>query len=235
MVRLSAVLAALMLCACSASAETQPTPSIVLTGEAKVGMAPELAYLSLGVHSEKENAYEALAANNMAMEALFKTLSDNKVEKKDIQTTGFNISPKYRYSKEQEPPTLVGYTVANTVTVTVRDLPGLGGLLDGLVKSGANRVHGITWGVCDPGKMADECRTKAIQDARRKASIYAEGGDFKLGAVLSVMEQSASRSMSQMYAASASELSERASSVPISAGEVSLSVRISVTFAIEKK
>ena len=53
----------------------------------------------------------------------------NRVDKKDIKTTGYNVSPRYEYSscpsspiaRECPPPSIVGYTISQDVQVKVRD------------------------------------------------------------------------------------------------------------------
>jgi uncharacterized protein YggE len=213
--------------------ETRNT--VVVTGEAKISVAPELAYVSLGVVSDSPTAYGALTRNNETMKSLFAVLTENGVEKKDVQTSGFNISPRHEYIQKTQEHKFIGYQVSNSVTITVRDLANLGKLLDVLVKSGSNNVQGITWGVCEPGKLADDCRKKAMQDAKRKAALYAEGGEFKLGGVVGVVENGTSSPRPQLYASMRDNAPGAAGGeVSVAPGEVGLIVRVTVTYAIEK-
>jgi len=225
-----AALAGLMLVVSPALAQEKQTPSIVVTGEAKLSVKPELAYVSLGVVSEAPTAYDALQKNNVSMKSLFTLLNESKVAEKDIQTSGFNISPRYDYKNNETK--FLGYTVSNNVTITVRDLANLGKLLDVLVKNGANSIHGVTFGVCDPSKLADDVRKAAMQDAKRKATLYAEGGEFRLGGVIFVTELGVPRASPQMYAASHMADAEAGGNVPVSGGELTAAVRLQVTFAI---
>src|SRR5919106_632690 len=93
----------------------QGTISIVGMGE--VTAAPDTAYVMSGVTTQGATAREALDANNAAMTALIATLKAAGIEERDIQTSGFSVSPNYVYTDERDangytlPPKINGYSV----------------------------------------------------------------------------------------------------------------------------
>jgi len=116
------------------------------------------------------------------------------------------------------------------VLVKVRQLEQLGTLLDQLVQQGANQIHGVQLSVRDEQKRLDEVRQDALNDARRKAELYASAAGAKLGRVLLVEEASAGFPVPlprQHFAAEA-----RAAGVPIAEGEQTLEINVQVTFAL---
>src|SRR5262245_51795614 len=135
--------------------------NVTVTGEGKVSAVPDIAYLSVGVVSDGDTASAAMDANSAAMRNLFKLLKTVGIEDKDVKTASFSFGPKYRQLAGHEPE-LVGYTASHEVTVTVQRVDETGRVLDALVKDGANRVNGVSFGVKDTEKLLDEARKKAV-------------------------------------------------------------------------
>ena len=104
---------------------------------------------------------------------------------KDIQTSAFNVYPQQQVNPKDPSATetKTTYVVENTVNVTVRDLSKLGGLLDKVVGSGANTIHGIQFDVKDKAKALSEARKQAIDDAKAQAAEVAQAAGVQLGAI----------------------------------------------------
>ncbi len=104
----------------------------------------------------------------------------------------FNVFPRYQHDEQgRELPRILGYQVSNQVQVRVRQLDGLGPVLDELVTGGANQVHGISFAIAEPTKLLDEARTKAMEDGRRKADLLARAAGVRLGRPLAIVESGA--------------------------------------------
>ncbi len=167
----------------------------------------------------------------MSMTALFEALKAAGIAERDIQTSNFMVQPRYEYEQNQ-PPKLVGYDVTNAVTITVRDIAKLGGLLDQLVSAGSNQINGISLQISDPQKAADEARVAAVKDAGRKAQLYTSSLSVKLGPVLSVSEGVDYRPPGPITM-KAVRGAEMASDVPIAGGEQSVTVDVNITWEIQ--
>lgn len=220
--------AAPIACAVLPAAAAEPTERlIVVEGSARLSLPPDLATVSLGVVAEADTAAAALADNSAATARLIAAIKADGVAPADIQTSELSVYPRYSEATETAAPRLVGYAVRNRVTVKLRALDRLGGLLDAAVKAGANEIDGIVFSVADADKRLDEARREAVADARRKAKIYAAAAGIGLGPVVSIRETTAAgppvRPMMRMAAAEA---------VPVEAGEVELSVGLVVSFGV---
>ncbi len=210
--------------------EQAVTRSITVTGQGEVSAKPDKAELSVGVQTTGKTAKEALDLNNGAMMGLFESMDAAGIPEQDIQTSNFNVSPRYaRYNDRETPPDIVGYNVSNTVRITVRDLDGLGQFIDDFVQRGANTLNGIQFGLSDPAAKQNEARVKAIEDARAKAKLYAETAGAQLGQVLVIQETASPMPMPMMARMSM----EAADSVPIAPGQQTVTARITITFALE--
>lgn len=218
----------------SMSASDNTLPRIVsISGLGEVKSPPDMATISTGVVSEAVSAKDALAKNNAAMASVIAALKNAGIKEEDIQTSGFSVSPKYPpYQPNQTTQRIVGYTVSNNVTAHVKALKNLGPILDTLVQSGSNQIGGITFGIDEPKKVLDEARKKAVADARAKAELYAEAAGVSLGRVIQISESSAITPPMPMMRM-AVETASADASVPIAAGQQTVSATISITYEIQ--
>jgi uncharacterized protein YggE len=211
-----------------AYAEEPARPFIETTGESSVGAKPDFAVISIGVQSAGRAAQAALADNSKATQTVIDAVKGAGVEAKDIQTSDFSIWPRMSTlaKNETEPPAILGYTVANRVTVTTRDIGRLGDLLDKAVAAGANSINGVQFGVTDASQLLDQARKAAFADARRKAEIYATEAGVKLGALAELDETGAATPVYQRH------MAMEAASAPIAPGENKLTVSVHARFEI---
>src|SRR5882724_9681149 len=180
--------AATSLLAAPARAESEPPAVISVTGEAKISVPPDLAQIDGGVTSEAKTAREASEANNAAMGKVLLALKGAGIEEKDFQTSRLSLQPQSAPNRPG-PPAIVGYRASNRVTIRLRDVTKVAGVIDTLVSAGANDVGGVNFMVSNPSKLLDEARERAVADARRKAEIYAKAAGVTLGAPLGLSEE----------------------------------------------
>ena len=213
-----------------ALAQAEPPPSISVTGEGTVSVPPDLAQIDAGVASDAKTAKEAAEANNVAMGKVLAALRGAGIDEKDYQTSRLSLQPQYAPNRAG-PQAVTGYRASNRVTIKVRDLTKVAGVIDTLVAAGANDIGNVGFTVSQPSKLLDEAREKAVADARRKAEIYAKAAGLTLGAPLDITEGGAPTPMfrSKMVAAAPMAVA----GTPIAQGEETLSVSVSMTWAIK--
>ena len=221
---------ALALSASPALAQTALLPAISVTGEATMSVAPDQAQVDGGVTSDAKTAREASDANNAAMGKVLLALKGAGIDEKDYQTSRLSLQPKYAPDRSG-PSTVVGYRASNRVTIKVRDVNKIAGVIDVLVAAGANEIGGINFVVSQASKLLDDIREKAIADARRKAEIYAKAAGVTLGEPLSIAEEGGSMPVfrGKMPAPMATM-----APAPIAQGEETLSITVGVSWAIKQ-
>lgn len=202
-------------------------PSVTVVGEGEVFGRPDAAEVRVAIVNDAPLAAEALEANNRVMAKILEALAAFGIPEKDVRTVGFALYPQSRGGGE-EAPQIVGYRATNEVEVTLRDVDGVGRVIDALVAQGANRISGVSFFVAEPDRLFDRARQIAVAEARRKAEIYARAADVKLGSIVSLEERSAPGPPVM-----ASAVYERAGAVPLAPGELAFRATLSVTFAIE--
>jgi uncharacterized protein YggE len=204
--------------------------TISVTGEGHVELAPDMATINLGVTTEDRAAAAALSANSERLTQVISALKDAGIEGRDIQTSGLSLNPRYDYSNSNGAPLLTGYIASNSVTVRVRDLSLLGGLLDSVVTQGANTLNGLNFGLQDDAAARDEARRLAVEEAARKAAVYANAAGVALGPILSITEAGAVPApMLRMMAA---ESFAKGADVPVAEGELTVTDNVAILYAI---
>jgi len=214
--------------------KNQSIISVTGTGIGKA--APDMALVSLGVQRRAKTAREALDQNNQAMASVLATLKKSEIADKDIQTSGFNIQPRYQYfnqssSGEQRPPRIIEYIVSNQLTIRIRDLAKLGDVIDKTVSLGVNSGGNIRFLTQNPEEVLAEARKKAMTNAVQKATTLAKAAGVGLGKILSINENSG-RPGPQPMREMAMARTPSADAVPIAAGENSYQVRVQVSWEI---
>lgn len=226
-----AMLAAFMLAAAAPVQAQQSQPSearIIVLGEGSVSAAPDSAQIRSGVTTRAKTAKEASDANSKLMSAVIAALVGSGIEQKDIQTAQFSVQPVYESPAPNTPAKLTGFSASNQVSVKIRQLAKVGEILDRLIAAGATDVGSVEFIHSDPSKLLDQAREAAIADARRKAELYAHATGLSLGGVAWLTEDSAYTPPIRMKAMRAP--TALAAAVPISAGEDTLQVRITVGY-----
>ncbi|HVQ70274.1 MAG TPA: SIMPL domain-containing protein [Bradyrhizobium sp.] len=223
------VVVAWTLLAAPALAQTMPPPAISVTGEANVSVAPDLAQIDGGVTSDAKTAREASEANNAAMGKVLLALKGAGIDEKDYQTSRLSLQPQFAANyKPSDRAGIVSFRASNRVTVKIRDVTKVANVIDVLVGAGANEIGGINFTVTQASKHLDEAREKAIADARRKAEIYAKAAGVTLGEPIGISEEGAPGPVFRSKMAA-----PMAAGAPVAQGEETLSVTVSVTWAIK--
>lgn len=223
------IVATAALLATPALAQTVPPAAISVTGEANVSVAPDLAQIDGGVSTDAKTAREASDANNAAMGKVLLALKGAGIDEKDYQTSRLSLQPQYAPNRSGPSP-VVGYRASNRVTIKVRDVTKVASMIDVLVGAGANDIGGISFMVSQASKLLDEAREQAIADARRKAQIYAKAAGVTLGEPIAISEEGGPTPVFRSKVAGG-----MAASAPVAQGEETLSISVSVSWAIKPK
>ena len=202
--------------------------TMTLTGAGKVGAQPDIAHVTTGGGGEERTAREALTANSKAMAEVIRGLRSRGIAEKDIQTSDFSVGAQYRRDNTNgRPPKIRSYRDSNRVDIIVRDIARLGETLDAVVSLGSNTIGGMRFSIAGPKKLSGEARRRAVDDARRKAALYAQAAGVKLGPIMLISESGGARPQPLHFAAARMEAAD---AVPVQAGEQSLKISVSITW-----
>ena len=235
--------------------------SFSVSGEGKATAIPDVAEFTFQVVTEGRGDIATLQGKNTeTMNKAINFIKAQGVDSKDIKTQYYNLEPRYETSNCRvvstplapvasfdvnapvsltqtcPPPSIVGYTITQSVDVKIRDFTKIGAIMGGVVKNGANQVGSLSFTIDDQTKIQDEARAGAITKARAKAESIAQAGDFKIGRLLNIQEGSQYPVYSNALRMDAKVTSESAEAAPapiIQPGSQEVNVNVTLQYEIQ--
>ncbi len=180
-------LAAICVFAVAALAQTPP-PSITAVGTASVSLPPDLARVDVGVFTQASTAQDASTLNATQTSAVITALQALLGTNASIKTINYSLSPVYNNPPQGQSARIIGYTVNNTVEITLTNLVKIGQTIDTAIQNGANQVQGISFDLQDRNPPTAQALKSAAASARSQADAIASGLNVHTGPVLHASE-----------------------------------------------
>lgn len=171
------------------NAQSTSPGTITVPGYGAAFGAPDVAYLTLGIEVRNADVNTALAEADSGIAAIIEGLRALDIPAADMQTLDFSVWAEESYGPEG--PSLDApsfYRVTNMLRVTLRDTTLVQSALDAAVSAGANRIHGITFGIDNPATLESDARLDALADAQDRAQQIADALGVTLGEPIAVSE-----------------------------------------------
>ena len=202
-----------------------------VSASAQASRVPDVATISAGVVTQAIDGNAAMRQNAEQMAKVMAAIKAAGIAEKDIQTSGINLSPQYRYV-ENEAPKITGFQASNTVNLKVRDIAKLGKVLDALAAQGSNQINGPTFEIDQPEPVYDEARLAALKKAQARAETYAKSLGLQVRRIVSISEGGGGNFQPMPMMAMARGKAEM--DTQVSPGETTLSVNLDVVFELGK-
>ncbi|HEY4525720.1 MAG TPA: SIMPL domain-containing protein [Candidatus Paceibacterota bacterium] len=211
------------------------TRTITVSGEGKVAAIPDVAVTSFSVVSRGKDPAVLADDNNTKINKVIDFVKQQGMDKKDIQTTNYNLSPDYEWSEPLRRSVLNGYVLTQTITLKMKDFSKISAIMAGLTPLGINDISSLSFQVDDKEKASAEAREKAFTDAKAKAGAMAKSAGIKLGRVVSVSENNSYPDYYGGYAMK--EMSAVGGAAPVAApilepGSQEIRVNVSMTYEL---
>jgi uncharacterized protein len=178
-----AALAATLLLAAPAAAQTDTTPLIAADGHGTATLTPDLADFSAAVIRRASTSTAARRSANARIASILRAVKARGVADADVQTTGLRVS---RERVGRRGHRRVRYTAAQELRIRVRDVKTLGTLLDAVANAGADDVGGPDFGFADSSEGRLLATRAALADARRRAEDAAAQTGLRITGVRTV-------------------------------------------------
>ena len=213
--------------------------TVYATGSALSRLAPDRAFISIGVETTDKTANDALSLNSGLMNNIISELRSDGLKPNETRTTFFNIFPLYNYTESGTRLNVTGFTVTNTLQIESSNLDNVSQWIDTAVASGANSINSIDFSVTE--KKLEDTRTKLITDAignaKQKAEAAASAVQLSITGVKSIVVDGSTINPplppQPFFRDSVSAQGGTASSsIPIIAGEQEVSVTVSGIFSM---
>ena len=214
----------------SYSQEQKQIPSINVSGEGKVKVAPDQASISISIETKGSKADDVKQQNDKKMDAILKFIKNSNIAKEDYQTQRVSLNPNYDYEKKK-----YSYIAIQTLQILLKDLSKYDVLMEGLVDQGINRIDNVEFKSSKMKELQSDARKLAVKDAKAKAEDFVSVLGQKVGKALLISDNSQSYvSQPRMYAMKSSMVMDE--SVPretLAIGEIEITANVSVSFILE--
>lgn len=214
----------------SVNSVTTKSTTFDVTGEGKVNVSPDIANVSAGIRAQAQTVKAAQGQINTVVSKVTDAIKGLGIEAKDIKTANYNINPDIDYSTGSQK--VVGYTATTTLSIKVRDLDKVNGVIDAATAAGANEINGIGFDVDDKSKAENEAREKAVADARQKAEDAAKIAGFKLGRIINYSENFGGYPGPVPFRMSAEVVKDAATPTQVEPGSSEIVVNVTLSFEI---
>lgn len=205
---------------------------ITVQGRSSVTVAPDTAYITVGVETVADSASEASTGLASISSAVVAAIEGAGIGTADILTRSLSLNPVYdRPEEDHAEPTISGYRASTTVVVTVREIDRASDVLEASLAAGANVIQSVRFGLADEAPLQREALAAAVQDAARKAEAMADSLGGRIASLIWIVEDSTVL-LSPERAMSAG-VSSMAPAVPVQVGETTVTVSVRANFSYE--
>lgn len=211
-----------------------PERSVTTSGMATVKMAPDRAWVTVGIEARAPKSQDAQKKAAVVMQAIQAQLKALGIPDNAIRTISFNLNADWDYTNNKR--VLRGYVVSNMVEVKVDDITKVGDVLDRSISAGGNAIHGVRWDLQNRERVDRDALRQAVEDAKQRAEVSVAAAGARLGPVMRINEQRSDYSprmdMMMMQRGAVAAAPAPPPETMISPGEIELRAMVTVTFSI---
>ena len=160
--------------------------TVTVAGTGRLASRPDLARATFSVEATRPTAADARASAAATAEAVIAALRVVGLGADDVHTVSLDISPAWEHEGGRSVRS--GFTATSRLGVAIRDLDGVGRVVDAGLGAGATGLDGVGFELADPGSAAAGARRLAVVDARARASVIAEAAGCRLGRLVAITE-----------------------------------------------
>jgi len=180
------VLLLVLLASCSTTANPDTKERTVsVSGTGTVNLKADMVTFTVSVSETRTTTAKAQKAANTKMAKVLEIIRSFNVPDTNISTSSLSFSTQYKWVDGEE--TKTGEQVSQSVSVKLEDIDSFGALVDML---GANvtgiSLNRVNFEASDYTKAAEQARKLAYENARDKATVYANASGMVIGRPLSI-------------------------------------------------
>lgn len=210
--------------------------TISTTGTASESYPPDTAEIILAIETTESTVSQSTDKNNIISEKVINALNGviDKSKGDLIKTSSYSVQPKYEYDNKRKNNNLVGYLVANQVTVKTGKINDIGKFIDRAIEQGANRVHNIYFTIADDGNYCEQLLDKATKRGKFEAEVVARSLGTSITGINSVTSSCSSFDKPPIYQKGfAMEAAASRSAASIEPGSMKLVGSVNLVFFID--
>ncbi len=213
----------------------QNNNTITVSGKAEKQVAPDTARISFYITKRGNDQKNIANYVNKKTKKVVEVLKDLDIDKKDIKTTTYSLTPEYNWNEGKRD--FIGYRVRQNVSVVVRDLENTPKVLAKIVEQKVDDLNGPNMFIDRLDEVQDSLREIAIDDAKSKAKKLASELGVDLIKIVGFSESGSGRNYYPQYEkmdfAEPVALGKSVELPEINPGEQKITKNISITYKIE--
>ena len=161
---------------------------VTVVGSGHVQGVPDTLTADVGVEFLARDVTAAMDQTNTRQQAVIDALTKAGLDHKDISTTDVGLQPQY----DNAGGAITGYRASNSIRVKIHPADAASRLLAVIVGTGgdATRINSVSYSTADDSQLVKDARARAFEDAKNRASQYAQLSGLGLGKVIAISETS---------------------------------------------
>ena len=203
------------------------TPTVEVVGEGIVYVTPDMVNISISIEKEGLDLKNLRQKNGEAVAQVLQLLS------KELPMENFQTSYVSLYKDDYNK--LNKYRVVQNINIKLEDISKYDNLMNTIFDAGVNRIDGISFGVKNKEKLLQEARIAAIDDARKKALLYAVSLDQNIGKAIQIKEvNSHFNDIQPVERMSKMSLGSTGNDNTLAVGKIAIEAQVNVAFELLK-
>ena len=203
------------------------TPTVEVVGEGIVYATPDMVNISISIEKEGLDLKNLRQKNGEAVAQVLQLLS------KELPMENFQTSYVSLYKDDYNK--LNKYRVVQNINIKLEDISKYDNLMNAIFDAGVNRIDGISFGVKNKEKLLQEARVAAIDDARKKALLYAVSLDQNIGKAIKIKEvNSHFNDIQPVERMSKMSLGSTGNDNTLAVGKIAIEAQVNVVFELLK-
>ena len=203
------------------------TPTVEVVGEGIVYATPDMVNISISIEKEGLDLKNLRQKNGEAVAQVLQLLS------KELPMENFQTSYVSLYKDDYNK--LNKYRVVQNINIKLEDISKYDNLMNAIFDAGVNQIDGISFGVKNKEKLLQEARVAAIDDARKKALLYAVSLDQNIGKAIQIKEvNSHFNDIQPVERMSKMSLGSTGSDNTLAVGKIAIEAQVNVAFELLK-
>lgn len=220
---------------------TGQVASITVSGEGEMTAIPDIATVTVTIREEGKTVPEVQKLVEKKVNDALSALSSLSVDKKDIKTLSYTVNPKYETQTiycitipcPQGKTKIVGYEVAQTIQIKVRKVDSAGSVVGALGGINITEISGPEFTVDDINAVKDGAKSKAIDEAKKRAEATAKSLGVSLGNITQFSEDNGGYYPAVYGLGAGMMKSEASNDVTLPQGESVVKSRVTITYSLD--
>lgn len=207
------------------------TPTqVVVTGSGKLEVAPDQVNFVVGIDAKQPTARQAYSSVEEKMQQAMAILMKSGIPEHNIQAMALSLQPVVDYKQRDQ---VIAHDARRDIAVKVENIELYAKVMQQLANIDIMRFQQVKLSSSQQKQLELEVLQKAYENAESKARELAAKSGQSLGRAIAIIEQGAVQ-LPQPMSRGVAMMAAESESATVSAGLISISARVSVTFELHE-